>query len=309
MNKNQKTGKASTGIAILVLCMVGTLFCVLVYPDKMLMIYFLSLIFVACLALLINSVIVYFIVPHFKLRKTALAALGKEGIRIMRHDENARLVYKGIYALLNGKVLKAEDYLQESLAKSEIRQNQLFCVEWLIHLYESTDNNAKLMWCYRKSVELAPENAELQSRLGHAYFNIGALEKAEYHFEQALRYDANNGYAYFSLSKIYLIRNDMEKASDVLQKLQKVNEQHPLCHAALADYYAMLGDKGKAEEECKKAVLCGINEPDALNKRINAMLSFHCTDYSGDDLPALYYRRIVKPEDQNASSDECKTEE
>lgn len=304
MKNNQKSGKAVTGIVVFVLCMVAALFCILMYPDKMLMIYFISLTFVACLALLMKSVIENFIVPHIKCRKTALAALGKEGIRVIWHEENARLAYKGIYALLNGKILDAEDYLQESLAKSDIRQNQLFCVEWLIHLYESTENNAKLLWCYRKSVELAPENAELQSRLGHAYFNIGALEKSEYHFEQALRYDANNGYSYFSLSKIYLIRGDMEKAFDVLQKLQKVNEQHPLCHAALADYYAMLGDKEKAEEECKKAVLCGINEPESLNKRINAMLSFHCTDYSGDDLPVLYYRRIEKNENQNDASED-----
>lgn len=304
MKNNQKSSKTVTVIAIFVLCMVAALFCILIYPDKMLMVYFISLTFVACVALLMKSIIENFIVPHIKCRKTALAALGKEGIRVLRHDENARLAYKGIYAFFKGKILKAEDYLQESLAKSDIRPNQLFCVEWLINLYESTNNNAKLMWCYRKSVELAPDNPESQSRLGHAYFNIGALDKAEYHFEQALRYDANNGYSYFSLSKIYLVRGNMEKAFDVLQKLQKVNEQHPLCHAALADYYAMLADKEKAEEECKKAQLCGVHEPEELNKRINAMLSFHCTDYSGDDLPALYYRRIEKPEDQDNSSED-----
>lgn len=242
-----------------------------------------------------------FLVPFISRRKAALRALGREGIRIVHKDKVANLAYKGIYSLLNGDFPKAEDYLQQSLAQSDIRQNQCFCVEWLIHLYETTENESKLTWCYRKAVELAPENPEVQSRLGHAYFNRGSLEKAEYCFEQALRYDANNGYSYFSLSKIYLIRGEDDKAFETLQKLEKVNSQHPLCHAAFADYYAMRGDRLKAEEECKKAVLCGIQNPDELNKRINAMLSFRETEFSEDDLPGLYYRRIEKRDEPEKS--------
>ncbi len=91
-----------------------------------------------------------------------------------------------------------------------------------------------------------------------------------------------------------MIRGEDDKAYETLKNLLKVNEQHPLCHAALADYYAMKGDKVKAEEECKKAVLSGIHNPDDLNKRINAMLSFHTTEFSGEDLPSIYYRKIEK---------------
>jgi len=243
--------------------------------------------------------ITQFLVPYISRRKAALRALGKEGIRIVHRDAVAKLAYKGIYALMKGDFPKAEDCLQRALSQSDIRQNQCFCVEWLIHLYETTENESKIMWCYRKAVELAPENPEAQSRLGHAYFNNGTLDKAEYCFEQALRYDPNNGYSYFSLSKIYLIRGEDEKAFETLQDLEKVNSQHPLCHAAFADYYAIQGDKLKAEEECKKADLCGIHDPDLLNKRINAMLSFHETEFSGEDLPGLYYRRIEKNDEKD----------
>ncbi len=238
-----------------------------------------------------------FLVPYISRRKAAVRALGRDGIRIVHKDDTARLAYKGIYYLMCGKFPRAEDFLQQALARSDIRQNQMFCVEWLVRLYETTDNIPKMLWCYRKAAEFSPDNPEAQSRLGHAYFSDGKLDQAEYCFRQALKYDPNNGYSYFSLAKIQLVRGEDDKAFETLQNLLKINENHPLCHAELADYYAMQGNREMAEEECKKAQLCGIKEPEELNKRINAMLSFHCTDYDEKDLPSMFYRRIEKKTD------------
>lgn len=230
--------------------------------------------------------------PHRGRKKAAIRALGKEGIRLVRHDNVAKLAYKGIYSLLDGKPAEAENYLQEALSKADLRQNQMFCIEWLVRLYETMENESKLLWCYRKAAEYAPDNPETQSRLGHAYFSAGKLDQATYCFEQALRYDPTHGYSYFSLAKIQMVRGEDKKAFDTLQQLVKINENHPLCHAELADWYAMQGDAEKAEEECKKAQLCGIRDPDELNKRINAILGFHKTDYDEKNLPELFYRRI-----------------
>lgn len=237
--------------------------------------------------------------PHRAKKKAAERALGKDGIRIIRRDETARLAYKGIYAIFSSKLPQAEEFLQQALAHSDVRHNQMFCVEWLIRLYEEMDNDAKLMWCYRKAAEYAPDNPEAQSRLGHAYFSRGNLDQALYCFEQALRYDPNHGYSYFSIAKIQMVRGEDDKAFETLQKLVKINENHPLCHAELADWYAMHGEAEKAEEECKKAQLCGIHDPDELNKRINAMLSFHKTDYDEKNLPEMFYRKIENKEEAN----------
>ncbi len=239
------------------------------------------------------------VTPYLAKRKTALRALGKDGIKLVHNDDVAKLAYKGIYALINGKLAEAEEILQLALSRTDVRQNQMFCIEWLIRLYEAMDNDSKLMWCYRKAVEYAPDNAEAQSRLGHAYFTEGKLDQALYCFEQALRYDPNHGYSYFSIAKVQMLRGEDDKAFETLQKLVKINENHPLCHAVFADWYAMRGDAQKAEEECKKAQLCGIHDPEELNKRINAMLSFHKTDYDGKDLPELFYRRIEDKEKAN----------
>ena len=248
----------------------------------------------AAVVFLIIYLLDVFLLPYLGRRRAALRALGKEGIRVVAKDKTAKLAYKGIYCLMGGKFPQAENYLQQALALADIRQNQMFCIEWLVQLYETTDNVPKMLWCFRKAAEYAPDNPEAQSRLGHAYFSDGRLDQAEYCFREALKYDPNNGYSYFSLAKIQLLRGEDKKAFETLQYLLKINEHHPLCHAELADYYAMQGDREKAEEECRKAQLCGIKEPEELNKRINAMLSFHCTDYDGKDLPSMFYRRIEK---------------
>ena len=246
----------------------------------------------AAVIFLARFVLEKFVMPRINIHRAAVRALGRDGIRIVHKDDTAKLAYKGIFYLMSGKFPQAEDYLQQALARSDVRQNQMFCIEWLVRLYETVDNVPKILWCYRKAAEYSPDNPEAQSRLGHAYFSDGKLDQAEYCFRQALRYDPNNGYSYFSLAKIHLVRGEDKQALETLQSLLKINENHPLCHAELADYYAMQGNREMAEEECRKAQLCGIKEPEELNKRINAMLSFHCTDYDEKDLPSMFYRRI-----------------
>lgn len=241
-----------------------------------------------------KTIIEGLVIPYITKKKAAVRALGKHGIRVVRRDDTAKIAYKGILALLNGDIVKSEELLQKALSLSDVRQNQLFCLEWLRKLYEDQGNDTKLLWCYRKAVEYAPEDPEFQTRLGHYYYVDGKLDQAIYCMEQALRYDPNSGYAYYILAKIALIRGENQKVREVLEKLGKINENHPLYHMELAEYYAMQGDSEKAEEECKKSMLCGNKEPDELNKRINAMLSFHNTEYDGNNLPIEYYRRREK---------------
>lgn len=278
---------------------IGIFACALFMPEDRQFLWTITLVYAVMTAVFfVVFILSKFILPYINRKKAAIRALGKDGIRIMSHDKTARLAYKGIYKLICGKYPEAESLLQEALAHSDVRQNQMFCVEWLIKLYETMENEAKMRWCFRKAVEYSPDNPEAQSRLGHAYFAEGSLDKAQYCFEQALRYDPNNGYAYYSLAKIYLVRGEDDKAFETLEKLIKLNENHPLAHAEFATYYAMHGNREKAEEECKKAQICGVKEPEELNRRINAILSFNETEYGDEDLPPLYYRRIESPEEQ-----------
>lgn len=230
-------------------------------------------------------------------RSSARRALGKNGLRVLRHDEGARCAYKGILMLTKGRYPEAEEKLMRALSISDNRQNQLFCVEWLIKLYEAQENDGQLMWALRKAAEIAPDNPDAQSRLGHAYYNEGKLSRAEYCFEQALRYDPNYGYSYYSLATIYTLRGEDERALETLKKLVTIQENHPLVYAELATWYAMHDDEKSAEEAYDKAILCGYKDPEELSKRMTALRMFnHAENATGADLPRDYYRYIEKEE-------------
>lgn len=294
-NERGKNTLASVGLCVLGMILGSGFTFIFAEPENhMFMIILLILMSVSLVFISARYIISELVLPHMAKRRAALRALGKHGVRIVRRDNTAKIVYKGILALFSDDTAKAEELLQKALSLSDSRQNQIFCLEWLRNLYENQENDSKVLWCYRKAVEYAPDDPEFQSRLGHFYYVEGKLDQAIYCFEQALRYDPNNGYSYYIMAKIALIRGEDEKARETLEKLTKINENHPLCHAELAEYYAMKGNAEKAEEECKKSQLCGVKEPDELNKRINAMLSFHNTEYDGNDLPSAYYRRLEK---------------
>ncbi len=238
-------------------------------------------------------IVKYIFKPYIDRRRAALRALGTHGVSKVNKDPTARLAYKGIYEFFKQNFAKSEEYLNLALSRSDFRQNQLFCIEWLIHLYEAADNLPKLLWCYRKAADYAPDNPEFQSRLGHVYYVDGKLDKAMYCFEQALRYDPNHGYSYYSIAKIQIVRGEDKKAEETLNTLIKINENHPLVYSELATLAAMHGENERCEEYYKKALLCGYKDPDELQKRISAIMKFGNTEgVDGGDLPNEYYRRI-----------------
>lgn len=241
------------------------------------------------------STLFSFIKENAAIRRAAVRALGKQGIKVMAKEESARTAYKGIVKLMRGHYPEAEELLQKALSTADVRQNQLFCVEWLIKLYEVQEDEGKILWCYRRAAELAPENTEVQSRLGHAYFVDGRLDNAEHCFQQVLKYDPNYGYAYYSLASIYMVRGEDERALETLKKLEGIQASHPLVNAELATWYAMHDDEQKAEEYYDKAILCGYKEPEELSKRMTALRLFnHNDNATGLDLPHEYYRCIEK---------------
>lgn len=232
-------------------------------------------------------------------RRAAFKALGKHGLKAVRKEESARIIYKGILRLLEGKLAEAEELLNKALAMTDARQNKLFCIEWLIRIYVEQESEEKILWCYRKASEIAPDLPETQNRLGHAYSIIGRLSNAEYCFNQTLKYDPLNGYAYYSLALIQMRRGEDEKALETLKKLDGIDEGHPLVNAELATWYAMHGDEKTAEEYFDKAILSGFKDPEELSKRMTALRLFNLAEGAdGEDLPQYY--RLIEKEDADA---------
>lgn len=248
-----------------------------------------------CISVILGNTFVY----DLRCKRAALKAMGKDGFKAVMKDKVAKTAHKGIFYMLRGEYAKAEEQLMQALSLADVRQNQLFCIEWLVRLHETTSDDSKLMWCYRKAADYAPDNPEIQSRLGHAYYVEGKLDKAMYCFEQALHFDPNHGYSGYSIAKIHIARGEDDIAIEKLTELAKVQENHPLIFAELATILAMKGEEEKSREYYQKAVLLGYNEPDKLARRMTAICEYNnAKNADGDDLPQEYYRRIQKNEEK-----------
>lgn len=257
--------------------------------------------FAAFAAILANNTLIY----DLKCRRAAIKALGSGGLGMIARDKVAKIAYKGILLMIKGRYAQSEEQLMRALSLSDVRQNQLFCVEWLVRLYEATSDDERLLWCYKKAVDYAPEKPELQSRLGHAYYVDGRLDEAMFCFQQALHFDPNHHYSEYSIAKIYIARGEDDKAIELLTELSHKQENHPLVYAELATILAMKGEEERSRECYQKAVLLGYNEPDKLARRMRAICAFNnAEDADGSDLPAEYYRHISS---DSENSDEIST--
>lgn len=254
----------------------------------------------ASTAVLLQETLVY----RIRMRREALKALGRHGIGVVFKDKTARLAYDGIYEFMRGRYPKAEELLIKSLHLSSVRNNQLFCVEWLAKLYEATGNDSKVIWCHRKAVEYAPDNPEYQARLGHDYYVEGSFDKAWHCFTQAVNYDPNHGFSRYSLAKICAVRGEDERAVRMLLELLEIKQNHPLVYSELATLYAIHGDDDKCKEYYHKALMCGYDEPKKLSDRMTAIYDFnHAKNVDGSSLPQEYYRHIEKKEDKDAGNE------
>lgn len=301
--KNKRSDERST---ILIGILVWVLFIVfmvtgymLVGEDKDMLLFIGGTILGSSVVVSLVALLNITLVRYFRIRRAALKAMGKGAYSAVMRDRVAKIAYKGIFAFVSGDTASAEEHLIKALNLSDVRQNQLFCIEWLSRVYEMTDDSAKIMWAYRKAADYAPDNPEIQSRLGHAYYVEGKLDQAVYCFEQALHYDPNHGYSRYSIAKVHAVRGEDDIAVAQLEELAAIQENHPLVYSELAVLYAMNRNKEKCRENYEKAILCGYDQAQVLSGRITAIFRFNESgDADGSNLPSEYYRHIQTEEEK-----------
>ena len=233
--------------------------------------------------------------PYMRNRRAAIKALGKDGFTVAIKDPVAKMACKGIARLFDEDYPKAEEYLEKALSMSDVRHNQYFCVEWLVRLYERSNNEVRYVWAIRKAAELAPDSCEAQSRLGHYYVSNGKLDKAEYCFEQAMHFNPNEGYPCYSMAKIAMLRGNTELAKEYLDRVIKINESHPLAYAEYAIISAMNEEYEKSHEYYQKALCLGYDKFEKLQRQLDAIKRYNNGEcFNGEDLPEDYYIRREK---------------
>ncbi len=193
-------------------------------------------------------------------KKEALNCMGKDmTMSLIRKDEGAKLAFKGIMEFLGGFYRKATEYFEEALKLELSDENKAFCYDWLSHCYFRLDEHKEYTEVRARAARALPTNDNALVAYANCCAERGDFENAAHYYNQAIKYNPNNTFAYRSLGFMAETKGNYEKAIEYFETALKINPSDidvmydmAVCHSALGDYDA-------ADEFMKKAVA---NDPD-----------------------------------------------
>ncbi|MFX0086153.1 MAG: tetratricopeptide repeat protein [Candidatus Hodarchaeota archaeon] len=86
-----------------------------------------------------------------------------------------------------------------------------------IELIKQVENEEAIL-CFEKALEFKPEDPEIHRHIGLAFFNLGNLEKALYHWRQAVEFDSSHHQTLWNLGNLYEIKQKYELAFELYSR-------------------------------------------------------------------------------------------
>ena len=123
---------------------------------------------------------------------------------------------------------------------------------------------------YAQAIALDSTYAPAHIHYANALKNTGKFKIAQRHFERALELAPRNPFSDLRLGQLALSAKQFETARDLLQRALALNPKQSKVHAALAQVYLALGEKGAANRHAQAAQMTTkYNEmPDPLYKEV-----------------------------------------
>ncbi len=126
----------------------------------------------------------------------------------------------------------------------------------------------KAVECFKKALELTPNDVEIMNNLGGAYASMADFAGARTVFEKILT--VNKGYekAHFQLAILYLRENSTDEALGEARWLTEKDPDNLAYRTLLIHCYLQKGDKKKTRELCTQALAV-----DPANKEVQGILA------------------------------------
>ncbi len=118
---------------------------------------------------------------------------------------------------------------------------------------------------YRKILELRPNNAEIQSKLGAALASQGKIVQSVSILNKALEYDPNLVEAHVNLGGVLLIQEKIEAAISSFQQAILLDSNQTAAHINLGNTFLKQGKFNDAANSFNHALKLEPNSPQALN--------------------------------------------
>jgi len=198
----------------------------------------------------------------------------------------------GIFYVNNGQPEKALENLNKSLS---LDPNNTLTLIGLGIAHSMLGNFKESEKYYKQALDIDPTLAEAHNYLGSVYQEMGLLDKAEQEFLKAA---SNENYhsrelPYYNLARLYLIKEDNEKAYEYIKKSLEFNDKLIMS----INLYAVICEKFEDFEEAidsyKKALKLA---PDEINIKFNLSGAYL---KKGDFDNAEQILREIKPNAKN----------
>ncbi|MFK8068106.1 MAG: glycosyltransferase [Gammaproteobacteria bacterium] len=93
-----------------------------------------------------------------------------------------------------------------------------YILEHIEETSNSSKHNEEILNCYKKSVELEPENALAHFSLANLYTNSGNIEQAEKHHLEAIKIKPNYAHAHLNIAILYVSKRRYDLAASSFKK-------------------------------------------------------------------------------------------
>lgn len=123
--------------------------------------------------------------------------------------------------------------------------------------YESVHHPDAAIYCLTRAVELAPESADLNKRLGMAYAHRQDAPQAALRLEKALALDPQDGETRAQLGRVYIETQDYMRALYYLKECASRQPKNPYIHSNMAYALFKLNDYDGAVQEYRLAISHG----------------------------------------------------
>ena len=157
----------------------------------------------------------------------------------MRRNAPEAFAARGPWARVN--VIEVEPERTERAERSEGRSDR---DDWLVAAFRTRNAEERLAIC-RRAADAHPADAVVQLALGSASMELQDLDAAQQAIERALALDATWEAAHFEYGKLWLRRDDMERARDSFAEAGRLM---PSFSSAFSNLGATLGELGRSAE-------------------------------------------------------------
>ena len=210
------------------------------------------------------------IIKTLRLRKQAKLHIGDEVS--IHSDLGAKFAYKGIFAYLNGDYVRSLSHFEKAMKHSTVSQNNAFCLDWMSQCYEAQEKPVVSLRCCVKAVQVEPGNIKSLFNLADMYVRQGNFAKAEFYYNQILRYDSKNTAASFMLGTLFMGKGLYEQAEEQFGKTLEMDDKFTSAFAEMSVLMAFKGDYLKMDSYYEKAKERKYVETDRLKNRLISIM-------------------------------------